>query len=52
MCYLSVIEEMHSVNVNNVLLPKLLYFLPVDRTNECPHNVLELYNMFTHFPFG
>ena len=40
-----------SVIVNRSLLTKLLYFLPVEMTNEYQHNVLEHYNVFTHFPF-
>lgn len=50
-CYLPVEEEVPSVILDNILLTKRLYCLPVDMTNENQHNVLELYHMLTHFPF-
>lgn len=45
-------KSSQSVIINNILLKELLYFLPVDLINEYQHNVLGLYHMNTHFPFG
>lgn len=50
-CHLPVEEEVPKVILDNILLIKPLYCLPINMTNENQHNVLELYHMLTHFPF-